>query len=117
MVGRVKVRVGQKDKDHWQLFVNDEPYVIQGITYAPTKIGQSPDKGTLANWMEEDTDGNGRIDGPYDSWVDANRNNEQDEDELVVGDFQLMKDRGVNTLRIYQHSNEINTELVRAMFE
>lgn len=116
-IGNGTVRLVQYENDHWQLFVDDNPYVIQGITYAPTKIGQSPDKGTLANWMKEDTDGNGRIDGPYDSWVDANRNNEQDEDELVVGDFQLMKDMGVNTLRIYQHPNEINKDLLRAMFE
>ena len=43
--------------------VDEKPFVIKGITYAATKIGQSPDKGTLANWMEEDTNENGLIDG------------------------------------------------------
>lgn len=117
MAGNGTVRLLQYENGHWQLFVNDRPYVIQGMTYAPTKIGQSPDKGTLANWMEEDANGNGLIDGPYESWVDANRNNKQDADEPTVGDFQLMKDMGVNTLRIYQHPLAINKELLREMFE
>ena len=116
-VGQGMVRLVQYENGHWQMLVNDKPYVIHGITYAPTKVGQSPDKGTLANWMQEDTDGNGRVDGPFDSWVDANRNNQQDPNESVVGDFQLMKDMGVNTMRIYQHPDTINKELLREMFE
>lgn len=116
-VGEGAVRLVQYENGHWQMLVNGEPYVIRGITYAPTKVGQSPDNGTLANWMEEDTNGNGRPDGPFDSWVDANRNNEQDEDEPVVGDFQLMKEMGVNTLRIYRHPETINKALLREMFE
>lgn len=116
-VGEGKVRLVRYENGHWQMLVNGEPYVIHGITYTPTKIGQSPDKGTLANWMYEDTNGNGRVDGPYDAWVDANRNDVQDEDEPVVGDFQLMKEMGVNTLRIYQHPHKINKELLREMFE
>ena len=116
-VGQGMVRLVQYENGHWQMLVNDKPYVIHGITYAPTKVGQSPDKGTLANWMQEDTDGNGRVDGPFDSWVDANRNNQQDPNEPVVGDFQLMKDMGVNTMRIYQHPDTINKELLREMFE
>ncbi len=116
-VGNGTVRLVQYENDHWQLLVDNEPYVIQGITYAPTKIGQSPDKGTLANWMMEDTNGNGLADGPYDSWVDANRNDIQDDNEPVVGDFQLMKDMGINTLRIYQHPEAIDKDLLRDMFK
>ena len=116
-VGNGMVRLVQYENGHWKLLVNDEPYVIRGITYAPTKIGQSPDKGTLSNWMEEDTNGNGRIDGPFDAWVDANGNDVQDADEPVVGDFQLMKEMGVNTMRIYQHPDTINKELLHEMFE
>jgi len=41
----------------------------------------------LKNWMTEDTNNNGRADGPYDTWVDANRNDQQDSDEPVVGIF------------------------------
>lgn len=100
-VGEGDVRLVRYDNAHWQLLVKDKPYIIKGLTYDPTKIGQSPDKGTLANWMEEDSNGNGKPDGPYDSWVDANRNNKQDANEPVVGDFQLMKEMGVNTIRFY----------------
>jgi len=116
-VGQGKVQLVQYENDHWRIFVEGKPYVIQGLTYAPTKVGQSPDKGTLANWMTEDTNDNGKIDGPYDSWVDTNRNDIQDPDEPTVGDFQLLKDMGVNTLRIYQHPDKINKELLRGMYE
>lgn len=115
--GKGTVRLVQYENGHWQLLVNNRPYVIHGITYAPTKVGQSPDKGTLENWMTEDTDGNGRIDGPYDSWVDKNGNNKRDPDEPIVGDFALMKDMGVNTLRIYHHPMKPNKELLRKMFK
>ncbi len=114
-VGNGKVRLVQYENDHWQLFVDDKPFIIKGITYSPTKIGQSPDKGTLANWMTEDTNNNGLADGPYDSWVDANKNNQQDKDEPVIGDFQLMKEMGVNTLRLYHHPLPPNKELLRKM--
>ena len=116
-VGEGHVRLVQYANGHWQMFVEDEPYVIRGITYAPTKVGQSPDKGTLGNWMEEDANENGRADGPYDSWVDANRNDVQDEDEPVVGDFQLLKEMGVNTMRIYRQPDTINKDLLSDMFE
>ncbi len=123
-LGKIVKRVGEGDiqlvqyaNGNWQLLVNNKPYIIKGITYAPTKVGQSPDKGTLANWMEEDINKNELIDGPYDSWVDANKNNKQDENEKVVGDFQLMKEMGVNTLRIYHVPEVPNKELLRKMFK
>ncbi|MCB9747225.1 MAG: tetratricopeptide repeat protein [Candidatus Omnitrophica bacterium] len=115
--GNGKVRLEQYENKHWQLLVDNKPFVIKGITYAPTKIGQSPDKGTLANWMEEDVNENGRIDGPYDSWVDSNKNNIQDANEPVVGDFQLMKEMGANTLRIYHQPDKPNKELLRKMYK
>lgn len=114
--GQGEVRLVQYDNGHWQLLVQGRPYVIKGITYAPTRVGQSPDKGTLANWMEEDTNGNGRTDGPYDAWVDKNRNNQQDPDEPVVGDFALMKEMGVNTLRIYTQPQKPDKALLKKMF-
>ncbi len=116
-VGHGTVRLVQYENGHWQLLVNDKPYIIKGITYAPTKVGESPDKGTLVNWMDEDTNNNGLPDGPYDAWVDVNRNNKKDPDEPVVGDFKLMKDMGVNTLRIYVQPNKPNKALLRKMFK
>lgn len=115
-IGSGKVHLVQYENGHWQLLVDEAPYVIKGLTYAPTKVGQSPDKGTLADWMIEDTNGNGMADGPYDSWVDKNENNNQDMDELVVGDFELMKEMGVNTIRIYHNGRAINKELLRQMY-
>ena len=116
-VGEGDVRLVKYENGHWRMMVKDKPYIIKGITYAPTKIGQSPDKGTLENWMQEDSNGNGLMDGPYDSWVDANKNNIQDDNEPVIGDFQLMKEMGVNTIRIYHDPEELNKQLLREMFE
>jgi len=116
-VGQGKVHLVQYSNGHWQLMVEGKPYIIKGITYAPTKVGQSPDKQTLANWMEEDTNGNGQLDGPYDAWVDKNRNNQQDSDEPTVGDFLLMKELGVNTIRKYHHPFPLKKKVLRAMYE
>jgi len=115
-VGKGKVRLVQYDNGHWQLLVEGKPYVIKAITYAPTKVGQSPDKGTLVNWMEEDTNGNGKVDGPYDTWVDKNKNNQQDADEPTIGDFQLIKEMGANTLRIYHQPHKVNKALLRDLY-
>ncbi len=116
-VGHGKVRLVQYENNDWQLLVNDNPYTIKGITYAPTKVGQSPDDGTLGNWMEEDLNKNGKIDGPFDAFVDKNKNNIQDADESDVGDFKLMQDMGVNTIRLYHHPLKVNKELMRDMYD
>lgn len=115
-VGSGKVRLVQYNNDDWQLLVEDKPYIIKGITYAPTKIGQSPDDGTIKNWMEEDLNDNGKIDGPFDAFVDKNKNNVQDTDEPAIGDFKLMSDMGVNTIRLYHHPLKVNKELMRDMY-
>ncbi len=115
-VGHGKVSLVQYNNDDWQLLVEGKPYIIKGITYAPTKIGQSPDEGTLGNWMEEDLNKNNKIDGPYDSFVDRNRNNLQDADEPNIGDFKLMQEMGVNTIRLYHHPLKVNKELMRDMY-
>ncbi|MCG8430838.1 MAG: hypothetical protein MJA29_06680 [Candidatus Omnitrophica bacterium] len=115
--GGENIYVVQYETGDWQLIVDGQPYIIKGITYAPTKIGQSPDEQTLGNWMEEDFNGNGRIDGPYDAFYDKNRNERQDEDEPGVGDFLLMKLMGVNTIRLYHHPLEVNKELLRDLYE
>ncbi|MFH0917734.1 MAG: glycoside hydrolase family 2 TIM barrel-domain containing protein, partial [Candidatus Omnitrophota bacterium] len=115
-VGHGKVRLVQYKNDDWQLLVDARPYIIKGITYAPTKVGQSPDDGTLGNWMEEDFNKNGLIDGPFDSFVDQNKNNIQDSDEPAIGDFKLMQDMGVNTIRLYHHPLKVNKELMRQMY-
>lgn len=117
IVGKGQVQLIQYENNHWQMLVDGKPYIIKGVTYSPTKVGQSPDKQTLKNWMEEDTNKNGLADGPFDAWVDKNRNNEQDADEPVVGDFRLLKEMGVNTIRLYHHPFSSNKELLRKMYK
>ncbi|MFH1644978.1 MAG: glycoside hydrolase family 2 TIM barrel-domain containing protein [Candidatus Omnitrophota bacterium] len=114
-VGEEYIKLLQYENNDWQLRVNGEPYIIKAIAYQPTKIGQSPDDGSLQDWMQTDNNNNGKVDGPYDAWVDNNRNQLQDADEPVVGDFHLLWDMGVNTIRIYHHST--NKELLRDLYK
>jgi len=114
--GKGMVRVVQYETGDWQLLVNDKPYIIRGITYTPTKVGESPDKGTMTNWMEDDFNENCKIDGPYDAFVDKNKNNIQDADEPVIGDFKLMQEMGINTIRLYHQPFKVNTELLRDLY-
>jgi len=116
-IGQGRVQLVQFKNKHWQLKVDNKPYIIKAVTYAPTKVGQSPDEGTLVNWMEEDTNNNGRIDGPYDAWVDKNKNGMRDKDEPIVGDFALMKEMGINTIRIYKQPFDIDKKLLRDLYE
>ncbi|MDI6758643.1 MAG: glycoside hydrolase family 2 TIM barrel-domain containing protein [Candidatus Omnitrophota bacterium] len=115
-LGKGKVNLIQYETGDWELLVDKKPYIIRGVTYSPTKVGQSPDEGTLGNWMEEDFNSNGKADGPYDSFVDKNRNNIQDKDEPAVGDFALMKEMGVNTIRLYHHPQKPNKELLSGLY-
>lgn len=113
-VGAGRVKLLKYSNHHWQLTVDGEPFSIRGIAYMPNKVGLSPDKGTLnvhKDWMYWDFNKNGKNDTAYDSWVDLNRNNKKDQGETAVGDFQLMKDLGVNTLRLYDHRG-FNKELL-----
>jgi beta-glucuronidase len=113
-IGKGQVQLLQYQNGHWQLMVDNKPYVIRGIAYSPSKVGLSPDNGTLnvsRDWMFSDVNGNGIVDGPYESWVDQNGNNRQDTGEDAVGDFKLMKELGVNTLRIY-HYADLNKDVL-----
>lgn len=116
-LGKGKVHLVQYETGDWQLIVDDKPYIVKGITYSPTKAGQSPDNGTQTNWMEDDFNQNGKIDGPYDTFVDKNKNNIQDKDEPSVGDFKLMKEMGVNTIRLYHQPFKVDKELLRELYE
>ena len=101
----------------WQLMVEGRPFMIKAVAYTPTKVGQSPDEGTLDDWMKADYDANGKIDGPYDAWIDKNFSNLKEENEAAIGDFQLMKDMGVNTVRIYDHKLNSNKKLLRDLYD
>lgn len=93
----------QKTERGWELLVDGKPYFIKGMCYYPDTIGESPHDGTRRNWEMVDDDKDGRNDFGYQTWVDADRDNITDFEEQPVGDFQLMKDMGVNTIRVYHH--------------
>jgi len=115
--GKGKVHLIQYETGDWQLIAEGKPYLVKGVTYSPAKVGQSPDEGTLGNWMEEDFNKNGKIDGPYDAFVDKNKNNLQDKNEPAIGDFKLMQEMGVNTIRVYHHPHKVNKELLRDLYK
>ncbi|MFA5038051.1 MAG: glycoside hydrolase family 2 TIM barrel-domain containing protein [Candidatus Omnitrophota bacterium] len=116
-LGRGAVRLVQYENGDWQMLVDNKPFIMQGVTYAVAKVGQSPDDGSLTNWMDYDFNNNGKSDGPYDAFVDANGNNEQDPQEPSVGDFELMKRMGVNTIRLYHQPHDLKKELLRDLFK
>ncbi|RKX97419.1 MAG: hypothetical protein DRP55_09020, partial [Spirochaetes bacterium] len=113
--GRVKLI--KYESGDWQLLVEGRPFIIRGITYSPTRVGESPDEGTLANWMEQDINNNGIIDAPFEAWVDENRNNKKDPKEKNIGDFQLMKEMGINCIRLYHHPLKPNKEILRRLYQ
>ena len=113
-VGKGRVRLRQYANRHWQLLVDGKPWVIRGITYSPSAVGESPDEGTLKDWMKADRNTNGILD-VFETFVDANGNNRQDPDEPTVGDFTFLKDLGVNTIRLYHHAS--NKALLRQLYE
>ena len=120
--GKVVKQIGDGRADlvkykngHWQIRVEGKPYIVKGIAYSPSKIGQSPDEGTLDDWMQADYNNNGRIDAPYDTWVDKNLNNIQDPDEGPTGDFELLRQMGCNTVRLYHHAS--NKELLSDLYD
>ncbi|MFH1281188.1 MAG: hypothetical protein ABIH91_00515, partial [Candidatus Omnitrophota bacterium] len=96
-----KVKVVKYGDGTWELLVNEKPYFIKGVLFNPVKIGESPDQSTMRDWMYYDDNQNGLNDVAYETWLDKNNNNKMDADELIDGDFKLMKDMGVNTIRLY----------------
>ncbi len=111
------VNVKKYNNNHWQLNVNNKPFFIHGMAYSPNQIGKSPDYGTLnvsKDWQFIDVNKNNINDVFFESYVDKNLNNKQDKDEPIIGDAKLMKDMGVNTLRLYHHC--YNKKLFRKLY-
>lgn len=115
--GSGKVRLVQYENGDWKLMVDEKPFTIKGITYAPTKVSQSPDDGTLRSWMEYDYNNNGVCDGPFEAFVDKNRNNKQDPGEKTVGDFRLLKELGVTAIRLYHQPFAIQKDILRKLYK
>jgi len=117
--GEGKVKIVEYANRHWQMFVDDKPYYVKGITYGPTEIGIGPhsDPHFGDRWMFTDKNKNGLIDAPYEAWIDDGRK--------PVGDFQLLKEMGINTIRLYVPNSSkttydpamINKPLLRDMYK
>ncbi|NQT28905.1 MAG: tetratricopeptide repeat protein [Candidatus Omnitrophica bacterium] len=112
-----RVQLVKYESGDWQLLVDNKPFMIKGMTYGPTRVGESPDDGSMQNWTTQDLNKDSIVDSPYQSWVDKDRNNQQNEGEIAVGDFQLMKEMGVNTLRFYHQPFELNKKIFRQMYQ
>lgn len=114
--GTGTVQFTQYGHEGWKMFVDGKPYFIYGMNYAPVRVGAKPWEW---NWMWSDENTNGIVDS-FEVWVDANRNNKQDNDEPVTSDYELMKSMGVNTIKFYVTDAELpclNTMLLRRMFK
>lgn len=101
-----RVEVRQDSAGTWQLYVEGRPYFIKGMIYSPAKIGEDPGIATLRDWMTYDDNCNNKNDVALDTWWDKNNNNIKDGDEPAVGDFQLLKEIGCNTIRTYHMASE-----------
>ena len=110
-----EVKVVKYKNGTWELLVEGKPYFIKGVVFNPNKIGEDPNVGTLRDWMEYDDNANGKNDIEYDTYIDKNNNNKQDADEPSIGDFQMLKDMGCNTIRLYHvaSNNPILGEIYR----
>ena len=106
-----KVSCVKYSNGQWGMQVNGKPFIVRGITYAPTKVGRD----YRWNWMEADENRNGLNDAAYETWVDKNRNNRQDSDEPRAGDFKLLKEMGCNTIRLF-NTLDLNKELLRDLY-
>lgn len=96
-----RIKVVRRQDGAWQLLINGQPHFIKGVVFTPVKIGESPDQATLRDWTYYDDDNDGRNDVAYQTWLDRNKNNTKDPGEDEIGDFRLLKEMGVNTIRIY----------------
>ena len=85
MVEKYNIRRGKYEKP--------TDYFIKGVVYQVTQIGQAPP--WYESWLTI------AADPAHRARVDEDKNGVLTEEEKEVGDFQLMKDMGVNTIRIY----------------
>ncbi|MBU1087618.1 MAG: hypothetical protein KKD05_08925 [Candidatus Omnitrophica bacterium] len=81
-INKIKVKKENKEdeqKYHYQLIVDKKPFIIKGVCYSPVPIGQ---QGILYNFM-----------------CDANK--------PWIVDGKLMREMGVNTVRLYHSGEEV----------
>jgi len=85
-----KVYIRKLKNSHYQLLVERKPYIVKGVCYSPIPIGQNHE---------------------YDWWSDPNK------PWLVDG--KLMREMGVNTVRVYQTGQdpEAVRKVIRDLYE
>ncbi|MFN3550970.1 MAG: glycoside hydrolase family 2 TIM barrel-domain containing protein [Endomicrobiia bacterium] len=111
------VQLLQYENGHWEFFYKGEPMLIKAVAYSPAPVGTSPDTGswnTYRDWLFMDKNNDGILD-VLQIWIDKNRNNKMDKDEIIQEEFELMKEMGVNTIRLYHHGH--NKNLLRYIYE
>jgi len=111
------IKLVKYESGDWELLLKGKPFMIKAITYGPTRVGESPDDGTMQNWTTQDLNENGLIDSPFEAWVDKNLNNIKDKSESAVGDFALLKQMGANSIRLYHQPYELNKKILKQMYE
>ena len=84
-----KVYIKTIKGNRFQLIVDNSPYIIKGVVYSPVPIGQNH---------------------TYDFWSDSRK--------PYMLDGKLMKDAGINTIRVYQPGKDVrNTkEMIRDLY-
>lgn len=84
------VYIRQSGNKHYRLIVSGQPYIVKGVCYNPIPIGQTYE---------------------YDWWSDPNK--------PWIVDGKLMKEMGVNTVRLYQSHEDIEEvkRVIRDLYE
>src|SRR5690242_18079997 len=94
-----RVSVVREPNGSWTLLVDSQPYFVKGVVYSPVKIGEDPSQGTMRDWTTLDDNHNGRNDMAYDTWL------WNDPAQTPIGDFRLMQEMGINTIRLYHEAS------------
>jgi len=86
----IKVYIKKIKNGHYQLMVGKKPFIVKGVCYSPIPIGEGHE---------------------YDWWADPNK--------PWIKDGKLMKEMGVNCIRIYQPGldSENVKKVIRDLYE
>ena len=87
---KAKVYIKKLKKGRYQLIVDRRPYIVKGVCYSPIPIGENHE---------------------YDWWSDPNK--------PWIVDGKLMKEMGINSIRIYQpgENSEAVKKVIRDLYE
>ncbi|GMV83128.1 MAG: hypothetical protein AMXMBFR7_43120 [Planctomycetota bacterium] len=110
--GKARTEIVRDSAGHWRLLVEGKPFLVQGVSYGVTPLGEVPWK--FKGIAQSDRNQNGTID-IFDSYIDANANNRRDEDEPVTGDARILHELGANTIRQYV-GPDVEVDVYRRMY-